>query len=156
MSDSPIDAEEADRLDISLDVIAALASDPQTRDWRGLGLAVQAYGKRARYVVEWVEALARATGRRMTLRLVKGAYWDTEIKRAQERGLSSFPVLHLQGGNGCELSRLRAPPVQCAAMSSIRSSRLTTRSPSPPFSSSRRAAQQFEFQRLHGMGEALV
>jgi RHH-type proline utilization regulon transcriptional repressor/proline dehydrogenase/delta 1-pyrroline-5-carboxylate dehydrogenase len=87
-----IDAEEADRLDLSLDVIEALASDAATRDWPGLGLAVQAYSKRALDVIEWVAATARAAGRRMTVRLVKGAYWDSEIKRSQERGLEGYPV----------------------------------------------------------------
>src|SRR6202011_2274712 len=82
-----IDAEEADRLELSLDIIEALASDAATREWPGLGLAVQAYGKRALDVIDWVAATARSTGRRMTVRLVKGAYWDSEIKRAQERGL---------------------------------------------------------------------
>ena len=87
-----IDAEEADRLDLSLDVIEALAADPATRHWPGLGLAVQAYGKRALDVIDWVAATARTHGRRMTVRLVKGAYWDSEIKRAQERGLDGYPV----------------------------------------------------------------
>jgi len=87
-----IDAEEADRLDLSLDVIEALARDPATRAWPGLGLAVQAYGKRALDVIEWVAALAHATRRRMSVRLVKGAYWDSEIKRSQERGLATYPV----------------------------------------------------------------
>ena len=87
-----IDAEEADRLDLSLDLIEALVRDPATRDWPGLGLAVQAYGKRALGVIDWVAALARECGRRMTVRLVKGAYWDSEIKRAQERGLAGYPV----------------------------------------------------------------
>src|SRR6202789_465612 len=87
-----IDAEEADRLDLSLDVIEALAKDPTARHWPGLGLAVQAYGKRALDVIDWVAAIARTYGRRMTVRLVKGAYWDTEIKRAQERGLDGYPV----------------------------------------------------------------
>src|SRR6202045_4102357 len=81
-----IDAEEADRLDLSLDVVEAPAQDPATRQWPGLGLAVQAYGKRALDVVDWVAAAARTYGRRMNVRLVKGAYWDSEIKRAQERG----------------------------------------------------------------------
>ncbi len=87
-----IDAEEADRLDLSLDVIEALAADPATRYWPGLGLAVQAYGKRAMDVIDWVAVTARTYGRRMTVRLVKGAYWDSEIKRAQERGLAGYPV----------------------------------------------------------------
>jgi RHH-type transcriptional regulator, proline utilization regulon repressor / proline dehydrogenase / delta 1-pyrroline-5-carboxylate dehydrogenase len=87
-----IDAEEADRLMLSLGVIAAIASDAATRDWPGLGLAVQAYGKRAPDIIDWVAATARAAGRQMTVRLVKGAYWDSEIKRAQERGLAGYPV----------------------------------------------------------------
>jgi RHH-type proline utilization regulon transcriptional repressor/proline dehydrogenase/delta 1-pyrroline-5-carboxylate dehydrogenase len=87
-----IDAEEADRLDLSLDLIEALAGDPATRQWPGLGLAVQAYSKRAPELIDWVAALARSHGRRMSVRLVKGAYWDSEIKRAQERGLSGYPV----------------------------------------------------------------
>jgi RHH-type proline utilization regulon transcriptional repressor/proline dehydrogenase/delta 1-pyrroline-5-carboxylate dehydrogenase len=87
-----IDAEEADRLDLSLDVIEALARDAGTRDWPGLGLAVQAYSKRAPDVIDWVAATARSAGRRMTVRLVKGAYWDSEIKRSQERGLPGYPV----------------------------------------------------------------
>ena len=87
-----IDAEEADRLDLSLYVIEALARDATTKDWPGLGLAVQAYSKRALDVIDWVAALARQTGRRMAVRLVKGAYWDSEIKRSQERGLEGYPV----------------------------------------------------------------
>jgi RHH-type proline utilization regulon transcriptional repressor/proline dehydrogenase/delta 1-pyrroline-5-carboxylate dehydrogenase len=87
-----IDAEEADRLDLSLEVVAALAADPQTRGWDGLGVAVQAYGKRAPDLLDWIAATARTAGRRMTVRLVKGAYWDSEIKRAQERGLDGYPV----------------------------------------------------------------
>src|ERR1700744_5286375 len=87
-----IDAEEADRLDLSLDIMEALARDPQTLGWNGLGLAIQAYGRRAPLVIDWIAELARDAGRKMTIRLVKGAYWDSEIKRAQERGLASFPV----------------------------------------------------------------
>jgi RHH-type proline utilization regulon transcriptional repressor/proline dehydrogenase/delta 1-pyrroline-5-carboxylate dehydrogenase len=87
-----IDAEEADRLDLSLEVIEALARDPATQAWSGLGLAVQAYSKRALDVIDWAAATARLSSRRMTVRLVKGAYWDSEIKRSQERGLDSYPV----------------------------------------------------------------
>src|SRR5882762_7011958 len=87
-----IDAEEADRLDLSLDVIEALARDTTTRDWPGLGLAVQAYGKRSSDVIDWVAGTGRLHGRRLTVRLVKGAYWDSEIKRGQERGLEGYPV----------------------------------------------------------------
>jgi RHH-type proline utilization regulon transcriptional repressor/proline dehydrogenase/delta 1-pyrroline-5-carboxylate dehydrogenase len=87
-----IDAEEADRLDLSLDVIEALCRDPATQAWPGLGLAIQAYGKRAQDVIEWVALAARLYGRRIAVRLVKGAYWDSEVKRSQERGLDGYPV----------------------------------------------------------------
>jgi len=76
-----IDAEEADRLELSLDLIEALARDPSLKQWDGLGIVVQAYQKRAPLVLDWVVALARETRRRLMVRLVKGAYWDSEIKR---------------------------------------------------------------------------
>src|ERR1700733_4292060 len=82
-----IDAEEADRLDLSLDVIEALARDTVTKDWPGLGLAVQAYGKRALEVIDWVAGTAGQGGRRQTGRVVKGAYWDSGIKRGQGGGV---------------------------------------------------------------------
>ena len=87
-----VDAEEADRLELSLDVIAAAFGDPSLAGWDGFGLAIQAYQKRASDVIDYVDVLAKKLDRRMMLRLVKGAYWDTEIKRAQERGLDGFPV----------------------------------------------------------------
>ena len=87
-----VDAEEADRLELSLDVIAAVLGDASLAGWDGFGLAVQAYQKRALAVIDWVEEAAAASRRRLTVRLVKGAYWDTEIKRAQERGLADYPV----------------------------------------------------------------
>src|SRR5262249_55346108 len=85
-----VDAEEADRLELSLDVIAGVLRDPSLRGWDGFGLAVQAYQKRAGAVIDWVAETAAALDRRLMVRLVKGAYWDTEIKRAQERGLSDY------------------------------------------------------------------
>jgi RHH-type proline utilization regulon transcriptional repressor/proline dehydrogenase/delta 1-pyrroline-5-carboxylate dehydrogenase len=87
-----IDAEEADRLELQLDVLQATGAHPDLATWDGLGLAVQAYGKRAGAVIDWLAALARLQGRRIPVRLVKGAYWDTEIKRAQEQGLAGYPV----------------------------------------------------------------
>jgi len=87
-----VDAEEADRLELSLDVIGAVLGDPSLRGWDGFGLAVQAYQKRALPLIAWIEDAAAALGSRLTVRLVKGAYWDTEIKRAQERGLADYPV----------------------------------------------------------------
>ncbi|PQA86897.1 bifunctional proline dehydrogenase/L-glutamate gamma-semialdehyde dehydrogenase PutA [Hyphococcus luteus] len=87
-----IDAEEADRLDLSLDIIEQLMRDPALDGWDGFGVVVQAYQRRAPYVLDWLAALTRETGRRITVRLVKGAYWDSEIKRAQMMGLESYPV----------------------------------------------------------------
>ncbi|QEL64461.1 RHH-type transcriptional regulator, proline utilization regulon repressor [Oryzomicrobium terrae] len=87
-----IDAEEADRLDLSLDLFTALAADPALADWDGLGFVVQAYQKRAPAVVDYLIQLARHHGRRLMVRLVKGAYWDSEIKRAQVDGLADYPV----------------------------------------------------------------
>jgi RHH-type proline utilization regulon transcriptional repressor/proline dehydrogenase/delta 1-pyrroline-5-carboxylate dehydrogenase len=87
-----VDAEEADRLDISLDIIEAVFCDPQLKDWDGLGLAVQAYQKRALSVLHWLADLGRKQGKHMRVRLVKGAYWDSEIKHAQELGYKNYPV----------------------------------------------------------------
>lgn len=87
-----IDAEEADRLDISLDLIESIMRDPAFDGWTGFGVVVQAYQRRAMPVLDWLAQLARETGRRITVRLVKGAYWDSEIKRAQVQGLASYPV----------------------------------------------------------------
>jgi RHH-type proline utilization regulon transcriptional repressor/proline dehydrogenase/delta 1-pyrroline-5-carboxylate dehydrogenase len=87
-----IDAEEAARLDIELDIFQALALAPELRGWDGLGFVLQAYQKRAVYVVDWLVELARISERKLMVRLVKGAYWDAEIKHSQEMGLEEFPV----------------------------------------------------------------
>src|SRR3984893_2482879 len=87
-----VDAEEADRLELSLEVIATAFGDASLAGWDGFGLAIQAYQKRAAAVIDYADALARALNRRLMVRLVKGAYWDSEIKRAQERGLADYPV----------------------------------------------------------------
>lgn len=87
-----IDAEEADRLELSLDIFERLAFDPDLAGWDGLGFVVQAYGKRCPFVIDWLIDLARRSGHRIMVRLVKGAYWDAEIKRAQVEGLPDFPV----------------------------------------------------------------
>ncbi len=87
-----IDAEEADKLDLSLALLGPLLADPALSGWNGLGLAVQAYSKRALPLIDWLAAVAQATGRRIPVRLVKGAYWDSEIKWAQEAGLAGYPV----------------------------------------------------------------
>jgi RHH-type proline utilization regulon transcriptional repressor/proline dehydrogenase/delta 1-pyrroline-5-carboxylate dehydrogenase len=87
-----IDAEEADRLELSLDLLEELALDPRLAGWNGLGFVIQAYGKRCPMVIDWLADLARRARRRIMVRLVKGAYWDSEIKRAQVEGLEGFPV----------------------------------------------------------------
>src|SRR5882724_8605638 len=149
-----IDAEEADRLDLSLDIIEALARDEATAGWDGLGLAVQAYGRRAPLVIDWVAKIARVTGRRMTLRLVKGAYWDSEIKRAQERGLTSFPVYTSKAATDasylvCTQRLFAANDViypQFATHNAFTVAAVLEMAP---------PRAQYEFQRLHGMGELM-
>jgi RHH-type transcriptional regulator, proline utilization regulon repressor / proline dehydrogenase / delta 1-pyrroline-5-carboxylate dehydrogenase len=149
-----IDAEEGDRLDLSLDVIEALAKDPVTQHWTGLGLAVQAYGKRALEVIDWVAATARTYGRRMTVRLVKGAYWDTEIKRAQERGLDGYPVytrklttdVSYLACAGRLFSHTDVIYPQFATHNAHSIAAVLELAP---------AGADYEFQRLHGMGRLL-
>jgi len=92
-----VDAEESDRLEISLDIIEAVVSDPSLKDWQGFGLALQAYQKRAFYVIDWLADLAKRNHTQIMLRLVKGAYWDTEIKDSQVRGLPNYPVFTRKG-----------------------------------------------------------
>jgi RHH-type transcriptional regulator, proline utilization regulon repressor / proline dehydrogenase / delta 1-pyrroline-5-carboxylate dehydrogenase len=149
-----IDAEEADRLDLSLDVIEALAKDPATRQWPGLGLAVQAYGKRAMDVIDWAAATARNYGRRMTVRLVKGAYWDSEIKRAQERGLDGYPVYTRKVTT--DVSYL-ACVGRLFAHSDVIYSQFATHNAHSIASvlELAPAGADYEFQRLHGMGRLL-
>ncbi|HEX5462835.1 MAG TPA: bifunctional proline dehydrogenase/L-glutamate gamma-semialdehyde dehydrogenase PutA [Steroidobacteraceae bacterium] len=149
-----IDAEEADRLDLSLDILEALARDVSTQAWGGLGIAVQAYGRRAPLVLDWVAELARESGRRMSVRLVKGAYWDAEIKRAQERGLDSFPVYTSKAATDasyllCARRLFRAPDAiypQFATHNALTVAAVTAMAPEGAI---------YEFQRLHGMGQAL-
>ena len=149
-----IDAEEADRLDLSLDILEALARDSSTRQWPGLGLAVQAYGKRALDVIDWVAATARAQGRRVTVRLVKGAYWDSEIKRSQERGLEGYPVytrkittdVSYLACAGCLFRHADVILPQFATHNAHSIASILELAP---------VGADFEFQRLHGMGRLL-
>ena len=148
-----IDAEEAERLDLSLDVIARVLGAKDLASYDQFGLAVQAYQKRARSVIGWVEALGRQLNRRLRVRLVKGAYWDTEIKRAQERGLDGYPVFTRKAATdasylACARTLLEARPLFPA----FATHNALTVATILEWTGQRR---DFEFQRLFGMGEAL-
>ena len=149
-----VDAEEADRLELSLEVIGAALNDPSLAGWDGFGLAVQAYQKRALAVIEWIEDVAKAKNRRLTVRLVKGAYWDTEIKRAQERGLADYPVFTRKAMT--DLCYVACVKKLLAARTRL----------FPQFATHNAltvagviedagGVAGYEFQRLYGMGEAL-
>jgi len=149
-----IDAEEADRLELSLEVIEAVLADPSLADWKGFGLAIQAYQKRAGSVIDAIAAMAERYDRQLMVRLVKGAYWDTEVKRAQERGLDDYPVftrkamtdLHYMACAEKMLSlRPRIYP-QFATHNALTVASIIERAG---------GTEGYEFQRLHGMGEAL-
>src|SRR5215469_16023001 len=149
-----IDAEEADRLDLSLDLIEGLAAAPELAGWNGLGLALQAYQKRALPLIDWLAALARKTHRRLMLRLVKGAYWDSEIKRTQERGLEEFPVYTRKLAT--DVSYLACAQRIWAARDAF-FPQFATHNAHTVASVLDLAGpdRDFEFQRLHGMAEAL-
>ncbi|MCI0466641.1 MAG: proline dehydrogenase family protein, partial [Beijerinckiaceae bacterium] len=147
-----IDAEEADRLELSLDIVDELLSDPSLAGWSGFGLAVQAYQKRAQAVIDHVSAAARRHGRRLMVRLVKGAYWDTEIKRAQERGLADYPVFSRKAMTdlnyiACAKKLLGMRDIvypQFATHNALTIATIAELAGEP---------EGFEFQRLHGMGD---
>jgi RHH-type proline utilization regulon transcriptional repressor/proline dehydrogenase/delta 1-pyrroline-5-carboxylate dehydrogenase len=151
-----LDAEEADRLVISLKILERLSREPSLADWQGLGLAIQAYQKRCDAVIENIIALGRETGRRFLVRLVKGAYWDTEIKFAHQMGWSDFPVWTTKAAT--DLNYLACARRMLTAPEAIYSQFATHNAFS--LCAVRRLAQQagvaeYEFQRLHGMGEPL-
>ncbi|MGE3623265.1 MAG: L-glutamate gamma-semialdehyde dehydrogenase [Bdellovibrionales bacterium] len=148
-----IDAEETDRLQLSLEVAEQLLENANIGDWTGLGFAVQAYQKRAPEVIEFFNALGKAHRRKLGVRLVKGAYWDTEIKRAQERGWNDFPVFTRKAGTdisylACARRMLAAEWIDPVfgthnAMTAAHILEIA------------RDPRKIEFQRLHGMGEEL-
>ncbi|MGU3495279.1 bifunctional proline dehydrogenase/L-glutamate gamma-semialdehyde dehydrogenase PutA [Xanthobacteraceae bacterium A53D] len=149
-----IDAEEADRLELSLDVIDAVLADPSLAGWDGFGLAIQAYQKRAAAVIDHMAALAEKLDRRLMLRLVKGAYWDSEVKRAQERGLDDYPVFTRKAMTDlnymvCARKLLALRPrifPQFATHNALTIATIVEM-----------GGDQggYEFQRLHGMGDAV-
>ena len=149
-----IDAEEVERLDITLDMFECVYGDAGLEGWEGLGLAVQAYQKRAPAVIRWLAGLAARHGRRIPLRLVKGAYWDAEIKRAQIRGLDDYPVY----------TRKEATDVAYLACTRLVLDHESAFYPQFATHNAYTVARvlemaggrrRYEFQRLHGMGEAL-
>ena len=149
-----IDAEEADRLDLSLDVIEAVLRDPRLAGWDGFGVVVQAYGKRAAPVLDWLHALASELDRKLMVRLVKGAYWDTEVKRAQVEGLDGFPVFTRKPAT--DVSYLCCAQ-KLLGMTDRIYPQFATHNAHTVAAILEMAGDKgaFEFQRLHGMGEAL-
>ncbi|HJQ60266.1 MAG TPA: bifunctional proline dehydrogenase/L-glutamate gamma-semialdehyde dehydrogenase PutA [Vineibacter sp.] len=148
-----VDAEEAERLDLSLDVIEAVL-DAAPRTWHGFGLAIQAYQTRAVEIVERVIALARTHRRRLMLRLVKGAYWDSEIKKAQERGFAAYPVFTRKAAT--DLSYVVCAGRLLAARDALYPCFATHNAHSvAAVMALAGAGGGYEFQRLHGMGEPL-
>ncbi|MDS1309118.1 bifunctional proline dehydrogenase/L-glutamate gamma-semialdehyde dehydrogenase PutA [Marinobacter xiaoshiensis] len=151
-----IDAEEQDRLDLSLDVIEAIMSDPTLANWEGFGVVVQAFAKRAAHTLDWLYALSEKLDRRIMVRLVKGAYWDAEIKRAQVMGLTDFPVFTRKA---CSDVAYIACAKKLVGMSDRIYSQFATHN-AHSVSAVRELAssaglKNYEFQRLHGMGESL-
>jgi RHH-type proline utilization regulon transcriptional repressor/proline dehydrogenase/delta 1-pyrroline-5-carboxylate dehydrogenase len=153
-----IDAEEADRLELSLDLLEALCQDERLAGWNGVGFVIQAYQRRAPFVVDFVVDLARRTSRRMMVRLVKGAYWDSEIKRAQLDGLEDFPVftrkIHTDVSYLACARRLLAAPDAVFPQFATHNAR-TLAAIHAMADPAKWRPGQYEFQCLHGMGEPL-
>ncbi|UWQ09777.1 bifunctional proline dehydrogenase/L-glutamate gamma-semialdehyde dehydrogenase PutA [Aliiroseovarius crassostreae] len=149
-----IDAEEADRLELSMDVIETVLRDPSLAGWDGFGVVVQAYGKRAAQVIDWLYTLAEDLDRKIMVRLVKGAYWDTEVKRAQVEGLKGFPVYTRKVATDisyiCNARKL-------LGMTNRIYPQFATHNAHTVAAILQMAGdnRSFEFQRLHGMGESL-
>src|SRR5699024_3360636 len=148
-----IDAEEAARLDLSLEIFDRLSADPKLAHWQGLGLAVQAYQKRAFDVIDWLATIAARDQRRIMTRLVKGAYWDTEIKLAQQEGLDGYPVFTRKVNT--DVSFLACAKKLLADREHFYAQLATHNAHSLAWVRAVAEHDDFEFQRLHGMGEVL-
>src|SRR5204863_2692828 len=155
-----IDAEEADRLELQLDVFEALLADDELfaprkdgSSWAGFGIAIQAYQKRAAPLCEWAVQAARAHGRKLMVRLVKGAYWDTEIKAAQVSGLTDYPVFTRKIAT--DVSYLACAKALLEASDVIYPAFATHNANTIGQVKALAKGRPFEFQRLHGMGEEL-
>jgi len=149
-----VDAEEAARLELSLDVLHKVFTHPSLEGWNGFGLAVQAYQKRAPFVLDWLAETARAAGRRWCVRLVKGAYWDAEIKLAQELGLSGYPVYTRKPNT--DVSYLACAMAMFEAGADVIYPQFATHNAHTIAAIHHIArGRPFEYQRLHGMGQEL-
>ena len=149
-----IDAEEADRLELQLDIFEVLCGSSELKGWDGLGLAVQAYQKRAPAVIDWLAAVAREHKRRLPVRLVKGAYWDSEIKRAQELGIEGYPVFTRKASTDVSyLACARALLADREAFFPMFATHNAHTLAAVKTLAGNR--EDYEFQRLHGMGEEL-
>ena len=148
-----IDAEEAYRLDISMDIFEILAKDKDLDGWQGLGFVLQAYQKRAPDTAKWLIGLAREANRRLMVRLVKGAYWDAEIKHAQELGLASYPVFTRKANT--DLCYQHCAGILLDAQDAIYPQFATHNAYTATMILNIAGDRQFEFQRLHGMGHIL-
>ncbi|MEL6870555.1 MAG: bifunctional proline dehydrogenase/L-glutamate gamma-semialdehyde dehydrogenase PutA [Pseudomonadota bacterium] len=149
-----MDAEEADRLELSLDIFERVYRDPALAGYHGLGLAVQAYQKRATSVIQWLGELARGGARRIPVRLVKGAYWDTEIKHAQELGLTGYPVFTRKVNT--DVSYLACARLILDAGDALYGQFATHNAHTLAYVLQHAGGRDdYEFQRLHGMGEEL-
>jgi RHH-type proline utilization regulon transcriptional repressor/proline dehydrogenase/delta 1-pyrroline-5-carboxylate dehydrogenase len=148
-----IDAEESERLELTLDLFESLARNPELAGWNGLGIAVQAYQKRALAVCDWLVALGRAAHRRIAVRLVKGAYWDGEIKRAQQLGMPDYPVFTRKAAT--DLSYVACATRLFSDSEAIFPAFATHNCRTAETILELAEGRPFEFQRLLGMGEAL-
>ena len=153
-----VDAEECDRLEISLEVIAATLADPRLAGWDGFGLAIQAYQKRALAIIDWANDLANHLDRKLMVRLVKGAYWDSEIKHAQEQGVDDFPVLTRKPATDVSYRACAQRLLEYRARlfpQFATHNALTVATILEMAKDAKGDTGGFEFQRLHGMGEDL-
>ncbi|MCA0274088.1 MAG: bifunctional proline dehydrogenase/L-glutamate gamma-semialdehyde dehydrogenase PutA [Proteobacteria bacterium] len=148
-----IDAEEADRLELSMKVIEAVLSDPELKGWDGFGVVVQAYGRRAGAVLDWLYALSQKHDRKIMVRLVKGAYWDAEVKRAQVMGLTDFPVFTRK--EATDVSYIANAKKLLGMTDRVYPQFATHNAHTVAAILDMAHGRPFEFQRLHGMGERL-
>jgi RHH-type proline utilization regulon transcriptional repressor/proline dehydrogenase/delta 1-pyrroline-5-carboxylate dehydrogenase len=150
-----VDAEESERLELSLELVEAVCRAPELAGWHGFGLAVQAYQKRGAAVIDWLTSVAAESRRRLNVRLVKGAYWDSEIKRAQERGFDSYPVYTRKCNTDVAYLALAGRMLRAGEWINPQFATHNAHTVAYVAQLGRRLNRSFEFQRLHGMGEEL-